>query len=82
MPCAASARLSASAYKHSTAHVLHALGLIASPEAHPACRDLRGPEEATRMDEALRRVRRMAEKLEIPGFPTEREMDLLFRPAR
>jgi len=76
------ARLSASAYKHSTAHVLHALGLIASPEAHPACRDLRGPEEATRMDEALRRVRRMAEKLEIPGFPTEREMDLLFRPAR
>jgi dihydrodipicolinate synthase/N-acetylneuraminate lyase len=62
------ARLSASAYKHSTAHVLHLLGLIASPEAHPACRDLRGTDEAARMEEALRRARRIAEKLEIPGF--------------
>ena len=62
------ARLSASAYKHSTAHVLHLLGLITSPEAHPACRDLRGADEAARMEEALRRTRRIAEKLEIPGF--------------
>ena len=62
------ARMSASPYKHSTAHVLHALGLIASPESHPACKDLRGTDEATRMEEALRRARRMAEKLGIPGF--------------
>jgi hypothetical protein len=47
---------------------LHLLGLIASPEAHPACRDLRGTDEAARMEEALRRARRIAEKLEIPGF--------------
>ena len=63
------ARLSASPYKHSTAHVLHALGLIASPEAHPSCKDLRGSDEDARMEEALRRARRMAEKLNIPGFP-------------
>ena len=62
------ARMSASPYKHSTAHVLHALGLIASPESHPACKDLRETDEATRMEEALRRARRMAEKLGIPGF--------------
>ena len=62
------ARMSASAYKHSTAHVLHELGLIASPEPHPACKDLRGTDEAARMDEALRRARRIAGKLEIPGF--------------
>ncbi len=60
---------SASAYKHSTAHVLHALGLIASPEAHPNCKDLRGPDEAQRMAEALRRPLRAAEKLGIPLFP-------------
>ena len=59
-------RLSASAYKHSTAHVLHELGLIASPEAHPACKDLRGDDEAARMTEALRRPRRVAERLNIP----------------
>jgi dihydrodipicolinate synthase/N-acetylneuraminate lyase len=62
------ARMSASPYKHSTAHVLHNLGLIASPEAHPACKDLRGSDEAARMEEALRRPRRMAEKLGIPGY--------------
>ncbi|MEP6667994.1 MAG: hypothetical protein ABJF10_02510 [Chthoniobacter sp.] len=62
------ARMSASAYKHSTAHVLHALGLIASPEAHPACKDLRGDDEAVRMEDALRRPRRVADKLGIPGF--------------
>jgi dihydrodipicolinate synthase/N-acetylneuraminate lyase len=61
-------RMSASAYKHSTAHVLHSLGLIASPESHPACKDLRGADEAARMDEALRRARRMAEKLGIVGY--------------
>lgn len=59
------AKSSAAAYKHSTAHVLHALQIIAAPEAHPACRDLRGPDEASRMDEALRRPRRMAERLGI-----------------
>jgi hypothetical protein len=62
------ARMSASPYKHSTAHVLHALGLIASPESHPACKDLRGADEAARMDEALRRPRRMAGKLGIAGL--------------
>jgi dihydrodipicolinate synthase/N-acetylneuraminate lyase len=59
-------KMSAAAYKHSTAHVLHLLGLIESPEPHPACRDLRGSDEALRMEEALRRPRRMAEKLGIP----------------
>jgi hypothetical protein len=58
--------MSASAYKHSTAHVLHHLGLIGSPEAHPACKDLRGPDEAARMSEALRRPLRVAERLKIP----------------
>ena len=61
-------RMSASAYKHSTAHVLYALGLIASPEAHPRCKDLRGSDEAARMAEALRRPLRMAERLGIPYF--------------
>ncbi len=62
------ARGSAAAYKHSTAHVLHALGVIAAPEPHPACADVRGADEAERMDEALRRARRMAAKLGVPGF--------------
>jgi hypothetical protein len=57
--------MSASAYKHSTAHVLHNLGIIASPEAHPACKDLRGADEASRMAEALRRPKRVAERLGI-----------------
>ena len=60
------AKMSASAYKHSTAHVLHELGIIASPEAHPACNDLRGADEAARMTEALRRPLRVAERLGIP----------------
>ena len=60
------AKMSASAYKHSTAHVLHELGIIASPEAHPACKDLRGADEAARMAEALRRPRRVAERMGIP----------------
>jgi len=56
---------SAAAYKHSTAHVLHQLGVIAAPEAHPACKDLRGPDEASRMREALIRARRIAQRLGI-----------------
>ncbi len=60
--------MSASAYKHSTAHVLHQLGIIASPEAHPACRDLRTGDEGGRMQEALRRPLRVAQRL---GLPTE-----------
>lgn len=62
------ARMSAAAYKHSTAHVLHVLGIIATPEPHPACRDVRGPDEAARMAAALRRPRRMAGRLGIPGM--------------
>lgn len=61
-------RMSASPYKHSTAHVLHHLGLIDSPEAHPDCKDLRGADESQRMAEALRRPQRMAERLGIPFF--------------
>jgi hypothetical protein len=56
---------SAACYKHSTAHVLHELGVIASPEAHPDCKDLRGADEAARMREALVRVRRMTGRLGI-----------------
>jgi len=59
-------KMSASAYKHSTAHVLHELGIIGSPEAHPACKDLRGSDEAVRMIEALRRPKRVADRLGIP----------------
>ena len=62
-------RMSASAYKHSTAHVLHDLGIIASPEAHPACKDLRGAGEAARMEEALRRPLRLAARLDVPFKP-------------
>ena len=56
---------SAAAYKHSTAHVLHQLGIIAAPETHPNCKDLRGPDESARMAEALRRPIRMAQQLGI-----------------
>jgi len=58
----------ASAYKHSTAHVLHELGIIGADECLPACRDLRGADEPARMVEALRRPRRVAGKLGIPGL--------------
>ncbi|MES2596941.1 MAG: hypothetical protein V4662_16475 [Verrucomicrobiota bacterium] len=61
-------RMSASPYKHSTAHVLHHLGLIDAPEAHPDCKDLRGSDEALRMEEAMRRPLRVAKRLGIPGF--------------
>jgi hypothetical protein len=60
------AKGSAAAYKHSTAHLLHQLGVIASPEAHPACKDIRGPDEAARMTEAMIRTRRISERLDIP----------------
>ncbi len=62
-------KMSASAYKHSTAHVLHALGLIAAPEAHPNCKDLRPSDEASRITEAMRRPLRIAQQLKIPEFP-------------
>jgi dihydrodipicolinate synthase/N-acetylneuraminate lyase len=55
--------MSAAAYKHSTAHVLAALGLIQAPEAHPRCADLRGTDESLRMSEALRRPLRMADRI-------------------
>lgn len=61
-------RMSASPYKHSTAHVLKHLGLIDAPEPHPDCKDLRGADEAQRMAEALRRPQRLAKRLGIPGF--------------
>jgi hypothetical protein len=44
---------------------LHNLGIIASPEAHPACKDLRETDEASRMAEALRRPKRVAGRLGI-----------------
>ncbi|MDB6169127.1 MAG: hypothetical protein JWM88_1991 [Verrucomicrobia bacterium] len=61
-------RGSAAAYKHSTAHALHLLGLLASPETHPRCRDRRGPDEPARIREALERPLRMARALAIHGF--------------
>jgi hypothetical protein len=63
------AGFSVAAYKHSTAHVLHHLGVIASPEVHPACRDRRDrAAEPARMAEAMRRAGRLAQRLQIPGF--------------
>jgi hypothetical protein len=56
---------SAAAYKHSTAHVLRELGVLSSAESHPACADLRGPDETARMREALLRATRMADRLGI-----------------
>lgn len=60
---------SAAAYKHSTAHVLHELGVIATPEVHPACMDQRDATEAARMHEALLRPYRIAERLDIRLAP-------------
>lgn len=62
------AAFSVGAYKHSTAHVLHHLGLVASPDPHPASRERRPPDEAARMQEALRRPQRLAHRLGIPGL--------------
>jgi dihydrodipicolinate synthase/N-acetylneuraminate lyase len=59
---------SAAAYKHSTAVVLHLLGLIAAAEVHPDCPDVRSGDEHARMREALIRPLRMAERLAIPRF--------------
>jgi hypothetical protein len=61
-------KMSAAAYKHSTAHVLAHLGLVAAPESHPDCKDLRGEDEALRMEEAMRRPLRVAQRLGIPYF--------------
>ena len=61
-------RGSAAAYKHSTAHALHRLGLLDAPEAHPNCTDLRGEDEAQRIAEAMLRPARVAERLSIPQF--------------
>ena len=60
------AKGSAAAYKHSTAHLLHQLGVIASPDPHPACKDVRGANEAARMSEAMVRTRRISDRLGIP----------------
>ena len=57
---------SAAAYKHSTAHVLRELGVIACAQSHPDCADIRGADEDFRMREALLRARRMAERVGIP----------------
>lgn len=54
------------AYKHSTAHVLHHLGLIATPEPHPASRDHRPADEPARVRDALLRPCRLARRLGIP----------------
>ena len=59
---------SAAAYKHSTAHCLHLLGLIESAEVHPDCTDRRTGDESARMLEALRRPLRIAKRLSIPRF--------------
>lgn len=59
---------SAAAYKHSTAVVLHLLGLIESSEIHPDCTDMRDGDEYERMKEALIRPLQIAERLEIPEF--------------
>ena len=59
---------SAAAYKHSTAHVLQQLGIIATSEPHPQCKDVRHGDEALRMQEALIRPRRIAQRLGIRGM--------------
>ncbi len=59
---------SAAAYKHSTAHVLKLLGIIACAEIHPDCQDQRPSGEDARMREALVRPLRMAERLGIQNF--------------
>lgn len=59
---------SASAYKHSTAHVLKHLDLIAATETHPNCKDQRPADESLRMQEAMRRPDRITKRLGIPGW--------------
>ena len=48
--------------------MLHQLGIIDAPEPHPDCKDLRGADEALRMQEAMRRPKRIAPRLGIPFF--------------
>jgi dihydrodipicolinate synthase/N-acetylneuraminate lyase len=59
---------SAAAYKHSTAHVLKLLGLIASSEVHPNCPDRRGDDEEARVREALIRPLHIAKRYGIQNF--------------
>jgi dihydrodipicolinate synthase/N-acetylneuraminate lyase len=61
-------RMLAASYKHSTAHVLHRLNIIDSPEPHPDCPDVRDERESGRMLEALRRPARIAKLLGIDFF--------------
>lgn len=61
-------RGSAAAYKHSTAHALHLLGLLASAETHPDCPDRRRADEPERMREAMERPLRIAAELGIHEF--------------
>lgn len=70
-------RGSAAAYKHSTAHALCHLGVIASAESHPACKDLRDDHESQRMSEALRRPSRVAQRLGIPGIEVKSQSSTL-----
>ena len=63
---------SAAGYKHSTAEILQMLGVIDSAEIHPECPDLRAGNERARMQEALIRPLRIAERMNIPfySFPS------------
>jgi hypothetical protein len=63
---------SAAGYKHSTAEILQMLGVIDSAEIHPACPDLRSGDERARMQEALIRPIRIADRMNIPfySFPS------------
>ena len=63
---------SAAGYKHSTAEILQMLGVIDSAEIHPECPDLRAGNERARMQEALIRPLRVAERMNIPfySFPS------------
>lgn len=63
------ARDSAAAYKHSTAHLLCELGIIAASEAHPHCKDRRSEDEGARIREALQRPLLLARELGIPMPP-------------
>ena len=63
---------SAAGYKHSTAEILQMLGVIDSAEIHAECPDLRAGNERARMQEALIRPLRIAERMNIPfySFPS------------
>ena len=59
---------SAAGYKHSTAEILQMLGMVDSAEIHPECPDLRAGNERARMQEALIRPLRVAERMNIPFY--------------